>query len=80
MVQNFLNHGHLLKDLNRTFITLIPKKENPKKVNDYRPISQCNTSYQIISKLLANRLRIILLKIISSLGSTFVSNKDIHDK
>lgn len=42
MVQAFLHYGYLLKDLNRTYISLIPKKENLKKVCNYRLISLCN--------------------------------------
>lgn len=51
-VQIFFVHGQMLKELNNTFIVLIPKNENPTTVNHYRPISLCNTIYKIISKLL----------------------------
>lgn len=37
--QGFLKHGQLFLELNRSNITLIPKKANSEKVNDYRPIS-----------------------------------------
>lgn len=30
----FLKHGHLLRELNKMHITLIPKTDNSKKVND----------------------------------------------
>lgn len=57
MVKDFLKHGHILRDLNRTNITLIQKKKDrPKKVSEYRPISLCNVSFKFISKLLTNRL------------------------
>lgn len=50
MSRAFLKHGRFLPDLNRTNITLIPKKNNPEKVNDYRHISFYNVSYKFISK------------------------------
>ncbi|OMO84741.1 hypothetical protein COLO4_21865 [Corchorus olitorius] len=39
---DFLNRGHILKELNKTLIALIPKRKDPSKVSDYRPISLCN--------------------------------------
>lgn len=71
--------NYMLKELNRTFITLIPKRDNPESVNRCRPISLCNISYKIISKILINRLKIVLPKIISPLQDAFVQGRDIHD-
>lgn len=66
MMEAFSKHGHQLRDLNLTNITLILKKDNPVNIRDYRPTSLCNVSYKFISKLLANRLlRQVLPKIIS---------------
>ena len=38
----FFCNGHLLKDINMTLITLIPKFDNPESTNHFRPISCCN--------------------------------------
>ncbi|XP_074277816.1 uncharacterized protein LOC141601430 [Silene latifolia] len=38
-VQNFLRSGHMSKQANSTLITLIPKKQVPSSVIDFRPIS-----------------------------------------
>ncbi|MCI42949.1 RNA-directed DNA polymerase (Reverse transcriptase), partial [Trifolium medium] len=35
----FHENGRLTKGINSSFIALIPKKENPVKLGDYRPIS-----------------------------------------
>ena len=48
------NSGTLLKSINHTFITLIPKVNSPKNVSEYRPISLCNVLYKILSKVIAN--------------------------
>ena len=41
-VLHFLNLGSLPNPLNHTFITLIPKTKNPKRVFEFRLISLCN--------------------------------------
>jgi hypothetical protein len=64
LCQDFFHHQADLKSINHSFITLVPKKDNPESVNDFRPISLLNSSIKLISKLLANRLQSIALKII----------------
>lgn len=66
MILAFLKHGHPLKELNKHIITLIRKKNNPKKVHYNRPISLYNVSYKFILKLLAHRLRIVLSNCLAS--------------
>lgn len=60
----FFFTGHLPNSWGKTFVTLIPKKNNPSCVTDFRPISLCNVSYKVISKILANRLKPIIPNLI----------------
>jgi hypothetical protein len=69
----------MLQELNHTFITLMPKKTGSHFIHHFRPISLCIISYKIISKILANRLKKVLPKIISPLQSTFVPSGNIQD-
>lgn len=63
LVQDFFRNCFHLKKINKTFVVLIPKKNNPQNANDFRHISLCMI-YKIISKVLVNRLRETLDKII----------------
>jgi hypothetical protein len=55
-IRDFFLSGRLLKSVNATIITLVPKKVNPSKMGDFRPISCFNMIYKCITKILANRL------------------------
>jgi len=55
----------ILHDFYSYFITLILKEPNPEIVYKFRPISICNAIYKIISKIIANKLKPIMHKIIS---------------
>jgi hypothetical protein len=71
-VGDFFMHNILLREQNHTFIALIPKKLGASSVHQFRPISLCNFIYKIISKLLANRLKPLLDKVISPFQTAFV--------
>ena len=45
----------------------------------FRPISLCNASYKILAKLLANRLKLLLGKLISPLQGGFVKGRHLVD-
>lgn len=51
--------------INSTNIALIPMVFNLENVSQFRPISLCNYSYKVLSKILVNRLKPMLEKIIS---------------
>lgn len=57
--------GKIYDAFNATFRALIPKEENPHTFDDYRPISLCTNIYNIIAKIISNRLRPILSNHIS---------------
>ncbi|GJY78270.1 methylenetetrahydrofolate reductase 1, partial [Tanacetum coccineum] len=78
-IREFFRNGKLLKEINHTFIALIPKVTTPQKVNDYRPISCCNVIYKCISKILTNRIIDGIKEVVSENQSAFVPGRRISD-
>ncbi|KAL0367137.1 UNVERIFIED_CONTAM: LINE-1 retrotransposable element O protein [Sesamum radiatum] len=71
-VLDFLNHERFDVSFNNTFIVLIPKCSSPEFMHHFCPISLCNITYKISSKVLANRLKPFLPFIISDSQSAFL--------
>ena len=66
-----------LTSINDGLITLIPKSNSPETVNDYRPITLLNCCVKMITKLLANCLQRVILKIIHKNRYGFIMGRTI---
>jgi hypothetical protein len=78
-VKDFFASGEILKQLNHFIIALVPKSANANSAADYRPISCCNVTYKVISKLLAGRLAHVLNDIISPSQNAFLGGRLMAD-
>ena len=78
-VIEFFRDGGSLRHLNVTWVTLIPKKENPTAIEDYRPISMVGCIYKIIAKILSSRLKNVIAPLIDESQHAFVGNRKILD-
>jgi hypothetical protein len=76
---DFHDRGSFEKILNASFITLIPKIPGTISLKDFRPISLVGGIYKIIAKVLANRLKGVLEKVISKSHSAFIKGRQILD-
>ena len=74
-VLDHLNSGVMGLDINHTNIVLIHKIKSLERMSNFRPISLCNVIYKIISKVLINRLKQILLSVISPTQNAFVPGR-----
>ena len=79
IVLNALNTGIIPESINTTFICLIPKIKNLKKVSDFRPIRLCNVIYKLIAKVVVNRLKKFSAHTIPDSQSAFLSGRFITD-
>ncbi|KAF7842342.1 ribonuclease H [Senna tora] len=79
MLNSFFQNGIMDPKLNMSYITLIPKTLSPQTFKDFRRISLANVSYKLVTKILCNRLKVILPDIIAPNQSAFLKGRLIGD-
>eukprot|EP00253_Pinus_taeda_P028357 PITA_28357 len=79
MVKNVFLKYKMGNNIESSHLALIPKDSNPQSFDRFRPISLCNVSYKIITKILANRLKNLLPSLISENQGGFVPSRQITD-
>ena len=77
--KEFYENGKFVKSLNTTFIVLIPKKAGAEALGDYRPISLVGSLYKWLAKVLANRLKKVVGKVVSKAQGAFMEGRQILD-
>ncbi|KAF5784203.1 putative RNA-directed DNA polymerase [Helianthus annuus] len=75
----FYESGVINVGCGSSFIALIPKIKDPLGLKDYRPISLIGVINKVISKLLANRLKMVLDTVVSPSQSAFIGGRYILD-
>lgn len=78
-VVDFFQGAPMPQGFTATTISLIPKVEGAQRWADFRPISLCNVSNKIISKLLYSRLSHLVGRLISPNQSGFIPVRNIAD-
>jgi hypothetical protein len=79
LCHDFFNGFVNLQCINNSYITLIPKVPHPENLGDYRPISLLNSCLKLLTKLLAERLQKVILKIVHLNQYGFIKNRTIQD-
>ena len=65
VVRSFLEGVVIPESLCDLVIVLIPKVSRPEHLKNFCPINLCDVLYKIVSKVLANRLKVFLLATVS---------------
>ena len=79
MFKDFHEQKAFLKSLNATFLVLIPKKGGAEELGDFRPISLVGGLYKLLAKVLANRIKNVVGRVVSSDQNAFVMDRQILD-
>jgi hypothetical protein len=64
---------------NSSFLALILEEANPSSFAQFRPVSLCNSSYKIMTKIIASRMKKIMPKLISENREGFMQDRQIID-
>ncbi|GKV51601.1 hypothetical protein SLEP1_g58236 [Rubroshorea leprosula] len=78
-LQDFHKNSKMVRGLNTSFIGLIPKVDNPQKIEEFRPISLIGVMYKILAKILANRLKKVLDGVVGEQQMAFISGRQLMD-
>ncbi|RVX05080.1 Transposon TX1 uncharacterized 149 kDa protein [Vitis vinifera] len=65
MFKEFHEQNSFLKSFNNMFLILLPKRGRDEDLGDYRPISLLEGLYKLLAKVLANRLKKVIGKVVS---------------
>lgn len=77
--RDFYSYNTDLGSVNSSIIALVPKKVNPERVDDYRPISLLNYNLKCIAKLLSRRLQSVILHLVLESQYGFIKRSTIQD-
>lgn len=76
---NFIFHNKQADmSLNEAIFTLLPKTNNPDNIRQYRPISLCPITFMFFTKVLVNRIRPLVGKLVSPNQKSIIPNRGIN--
>lgn len=78
-LQHFHSHQVFERSFNATYVALIPKKIGVAALRDYRPINLISGVYKIIAKVLTERLKRVVNKLVNTHQMTFIKGRQIMD-
>lgn len=72
---DFHSNDRIVRGANYSFLVLVPKKKNPTKVLEFRPISLIECIYKVISKVFVKTLKKVIGFVVSESQLAFISSK-----
>lgn len=79
LVRDIFNNPTQVASLNETNLVLIPKVDQPEVIKDFRPISLCNVSSKILTKILSRRLKQIMGRVVGHHQCSFIAGRQSSD-
>lgn len=79
LILDIFRNPEKVSEINQTLITVIPKVDPVVNIRNFRPISLCNISYKVISKILARRLRLLMGSLVNPCQSSFIPQRQSRD-
>lgn len=77
-IDEFYSKANLPKAVLASFLSLIPKVDNPQNFEEFRPISLVDCLYKIIAKMFSNRLKKVITRLVSKCQKTFIPGRQIQ--
>ena len=69
-----------LSEVNYSLIVLIPKVPMPKFIHQFRPIRLCNVVFKILTKVIVNRIKPLMIFLVTNNQCRFVPGRHTVDK
>jgi Reverse transcriptase (RNA-dependent DNA polymerase) len=79
LLQKFYSNSLEEARLNHAMVCLVPKEQEAKIIQKYRPISLVDCCFKILSKVLTNRLAPFMHSLVDQSQSTFIKGRYILD-
>lgn len=77
---HLFHSGNLcLRNINNSYISLIPKRDGAATINDYMHLSLLSCTIKLLTKLMANRLQSIILQLVHVNHYGFLKHRTIQD-
>jgi hypothetical protein len=75
-IKGLFTSGMLLKEVNATILLM---KVNPSAMGDFKPIACCNVIYKCMTKIISNRMLLLLRDLAGMNQSAFISSRSIFE-
>lgn len=75
----FWSNGEISHGCNSSFVALVPKVSDPLGLSDFRLISLIGCYYKVIAKVLTERIKMVIDKVIGDVQNAFIGGRYILD-
>lgn len=75
----FFINSFMPRRVNSAAIVLVPKVATASNISQFRPISCCNVIYKVVSKILAQRMKNVMPRLVSPSQTAFIHGRKLGD-